>query len=170
MSLKTRKQDAKAAATAGATNARRQARRASTQVAPLAKSARTQVTPLAKSARQAAKEGVYGARVWAAPRVERTGHVLEERVAPKVSAILAATARRVEPAQPKRRRRWPKALAGMAMLGAGMVAAAVLRGRRPPFARKPDSSSEPFMAAGPTSGSQPTDTETADINGQVRTP
>jgi len=153
--------EAKAAAKAGASSARRQARRATTQV-----------TPLAKSARVTAKQGVHDARVWAAPRVERTGHALEERVAPKVSAMLTATARRLEPARPIRRRRWPKVLAGAVALTAGSVAAAILRSRRgPAFVTKPHGPGEPVTTAtGPASGRQAADAETADVNGQVRTP
>ena len=153
--------DAKAAAKAGASSARRRARRATTQV-----------TPLAKGARVTAKQGVHDARVWAAPRVERTGHALEERVAPKLSAMLTATARRMEPAQPIRRRRWPKALLGAVVLAAGSVAAAILRSRRgSAFVTKPHGPSEPGTAStGSASGHQAADGETADVNGQVRTP
>ena len=165
MSLRTRRHDAKAAAraaaTARATSARQRAQRATKQV-----------IPLAKSARVTAKQGVYGARVWAAPRVERTGHALEKRVAPRVSAMLAATARRMEPAQQKRRRRWPKIVAGVAMLGAGSAAAAVLRSRRRPApSAKPDDPGQPMTTPdGQASGAERADAETADVNGQVRTP
>jgi hypothetical protein len=162
MSLKARRHEAKAAAMAGATSARQQARRASKQV-----------TPLAKSGRETAKQGVYRARVWAAPRVERTGQALEERVAPKVSGMLAATARRIEPARPKHRRRWPKILAGTGMLAAGgAVALAAWRSRRgSAFSTKPDGPEQPDSAPnGQASGHPAADAETADINGQVRTP
>jgi hypothetical protein len=161
MSLRTRKHDGRATARAGATIARGRARRATKQV-----------TPLARSARLTAKRGVYGARVWAAPRVERTGNALQDRVAPKVSAMLVATARRMEPAQPIRRRRWPKIMAGILMLAVGSAAAAVLRSRRGPgLISKPDVSGQPMKApSGPSSGHQMADAETADVNGQVRTP
>jgi hypothetical protein len=161
MSLRTRKHDARATARAGATIARRRARRATKQV-----------TPLGRSARLTAKRGVYGARVWAAPRVERTGNALQERVAPKVSAMLVATARRMEPAPPIRRRRWPKIMAGILMLAVGSAAAAVLRSRRGSgLISKPDVSGPPTKApSGPSSGHQMADVETADVNGQVRTP
>jgi hypothetical protein len=194
VSLRTRKQDAKAAARAGAKNARQQAKAgakiAQQQAKAGAKTARrrarqasTQVTPLAQSARQTARDGVHGARVWAAPRVEHSGHVLQEtfehsghvlqeRVAPKVSDMLAATARRLEPDEPVRRRRWPKVLAGIVMLGVGTAVAAVLRGRLgSASATQPDHSPRPTTApAGPPSSHQAADGETADVNGQVRTP
>lgn len=161
MSLRSRKQDAKAAARAGAKSARQQARRAATQA-----------TPLARSARETAQQSVHDARVWAAPRVERSGHAVVERVAPKISDMLVATARRLEPATPIRRRRWPKALAGMVMLGVGTAVAAVLRSRRgPAFSAKPHDSGRPMTAAaGPADSRPETDSETADVNGQVRTP
>jgi hypothetical protein len=161
VSLRTRGQDAGATARAGALSARRNARRATKQV-----------TPLAKSASQTAKHGVYGARVWAAPRVERTGQVLQQRVAPRVSAMLMATARRMEPAAPARRRRWPKILAGLVTLAAGSVAAAVFRSRRGrAFAARPDGPGQPATPPnGQAAGRQAADAETADVNGQVRTP
>jgi hypothetical protein len=162
MSLRTTRHEAKAAAKAGATSARRQARRATKQV-----------TPLARSSRQTAERGVYRARVWAAPRVERAGQALEERVAPKVSGMLAATARRMEPAPPKHRRRWPKALAGIGMLAAaGAAAVAAWRSRRgSAYITKPAGSGLPEAAPnGQADGHQTADAETADINGQVRTP
>jgi hypothetical protein len=161
VSLRTRKQEAKAAAMARATSARRQARRATKQV-----------TPLAQSGGQSAKRGVYRARVWAAPRVERTGHALEERVAPKISGMLAATARRMQPPQPKHRRRWPKVMAGIGMLAAGGAATvAAWRSRRgSAFIAKPDGPSEPMTGPnGQSADRESADAETAD-NGQVRTP
>src|SRR5260370_41711500 len=52
-------------------------------------------------------------------------------VPPRVSALLSAAARRLEPAKP-RRRRWRK-LAGVSMLAAAAsVVAAVVRNRRKP--------------------------------------
>ena len=194
MSLRTRRQDAKAAARAGAKNARQQAKTGAKNAREQAKTgakiarqrarqASTQVTPLAQSARQTARDGVHGARVWAAPRVEHSGHVLQEtfehsghvlqeRVAPKVSDMLAATARRLEPDEPIRRRRWPKVLAGIVMLGVGTAVAAVLRGRlRSAPVTPPDDPPQSATApAGPLGGHQAADGETADVNGQVRTP
>lgn len=110
--------------------------------------------------------------MWAAPRVERTGNALQERVAPKVSAMLAATARRMDPAPPIRRRRWPKIVAGILVLAAGSAAAAVVRGRRGPrLISQPDTRGQHMTApSGPPGGHQMADAETADVNGQVRTP
>jgi hypothetical protein len=100
--------------------------------------------------------------------------VLQERVAPKVSDMLAATARRLEPDEPIRRRRWPKVLAGIVMLGVGAAVAAVLRGRlgsgSAPATQPDDSPRSTTAPAGPLGSHQAADGETADVNGQVRTP
>src|SRR5690242_3948741 len=71
----------------------------------------------------AAKWG-HRTRAWAAPRVERTGQVLQDRVAPKVSALLSSAARRLEPEKP-RRPRWRK-LAGISVFTAAAGAVAVV--------------------------------------------
>ena len=81
---------------------------------PMAASARdralqaaARVKPLARSTRAAAGRGVHSTRAWAAPQVERTGHVLQDSVAPKVAALLSSAAERLEPEKP-RRKRWPR--------------------------------------------------------------
>jgi RNA 3'-terminal phosphate cyclase len=88
-------------------------------------------------------QGMQGARGWAAPRIERAGHalehtvdraghVLEETVAPKVSGMMTATARRVDPSigAPSDRRRWLRILAGVALVSAlGGIVAAIARKR-----------------------------------------
>jgi hypothetical protein len=77
----------------------------------------------------AASRGVRKARAWTAPRVERTGQVIQDTVAPKVADALAASARRIDPGKPGRRR-WPM-VAGIAALlaAAAAAAAAALRNR-----------------------------------------
>ena len=51
--------------------------------------------PLAGSTGAAAKRGVHRTRAWAAPRVEHTGQVLEDSVAPKVSSLLSSVESKV---------------------------------------------------------------------------
>ena len=114
-----------------------------------ARQAAAQMAPLAKSAQVNAQQGVYNARVWAAPRLDRMGHVLQEQVAPKMSAMLSATARKVEPTS-RARRRWPIVAAGMVMIAGGLAAAAAILNRRgtgsvTPLGRPDDS-------AGPSAG------------------
>ena len=101
------------------------ARKAADQVKPMA----AQMKPLAKSTGQTARRQLFRARVWAAPRVERTGKVLQDTVAPKVSAALSSAADRIDPAKPKRGRwRVPVGIA-TAVTAAASAAAAVLRKR-----------------------------------------
>src|SRR5579859_7882879 len=88
-----------------------------------------QMKPLAKSSGQAARRQLFRTRAWAAPRVERTGKVLEDTVAPKVSSMLSSAAERLDPARPKRGRwRLPVGIA-TAVTAAASAAAAVLRNR-----------------------------------------
>jgi len=132
-----------------------------------ARRAAAQLAPLALSARMTAVQGVYGARVWAAPRLERMGQTLQERVAPRMSAMLSATARRIDPVPP-RRRRWPLLAAGIIMIAGGGAAAAVLLNRRGPGSiaelgrpggARP-SAAQPDMAGA----------DTADVNGHMQAP
>jgi hypothetical protein len=152
-----------------ASTARERARQAAAQVKPLAaqvKPLAAQVKPLARSTRIAARRRVYRARAWAAPQVERTGEVLQDSVAPKVSALLSSAAERLEPAKP-RRRRWRK-LVGISMLVAtASAAAAVARNRR-----KPDFTTSPAEAgADRTEAGADSVTPAAEPrDGQVRTP
>src|SRR6266550_1715763 len=101
MSRKKRNHSARVAATC----AGRRARRAAAQVKPVAaqvKPVAAQMKPLAQTTGAAAIRRVRRTRAWAAPRVERTGQVLQDSVAPTVSAWLSLAARRLEPAKPQR--------------------------------------------------------------------
>jgi MYXO-CTERM domain-containing protein len=102
--------------------------------------------PMAKTAGMAARDGarsaaawaaprVNGARAWTAPRIERSGLAIKDTIAPKICETLAAAARRVDVTAPRvdvtaSRRRWPKVVAGTAMLAAAGAAAAVVLRRR----------------------------------------
>jgi hypothetical protein len=100
-------------------------RKATDQIKPLA----DQLKPLAKSTEEAARKQWFRTRAWAAPRVERTGKVLQETVAPKVSDMLSEAAERIDPAKPKRGRwRLPVGIA-TAIAAAASGAAAVIRKR-----------------------------------------
>ncbi len=148
-----------------ASSPRDRARQAAAQVKPVA----AQLKPLARSTGAAARRRVHKTRAWAAPQVEHAGQVLQDSVAPRVSALLSAAARRLEPERPGR---WRK-LAGVAMLAtaAGAVAAIVLRNRRKPDcttsatgADADDVTPAPEMRDG--QGRTSTD---ADVSGPVRT-
>ena len=103
--------------------------------------------PVAKIAGMAARDGarsaaawaaprVNGARAWTAPRIERSGLAMRDTIAPKICEMLTATAHRVDVTVPRvdvtaPRRRWPKVVAGTALLtAAGAAAAVVLRRRK----------------------------------------
>jgi hypothetical protein len=155
VSLTTRKNQAQAQASAGLDLARKTA----TQVTPLAKNASTTATQSLQSAREWAAprvgQGVHHARGWAAPRIEQAGRALTETVAPKVSEVLTdtvapkvsgmltdtvapkvsgmltETAHRIEPSgQAGQRRRWPRLLAGLAIVAAAGGAIGVILRRR----------------------------------------
>lgn len=66
------------------------------------------VGPAAVNARDVAVHTIEDARVWAAPRLERAAHTVEEQLAPKVSTMLSDAAKLVDPGKTvKARRRWP---------------------------------------------------------------
>jgi len=119
------------------------------------------------SAWTAAQTGIHRARVWAAPRLERTGHTVEDQVAPRMAAMLSAAARRIDPA-PARRRRWPVLAAGLITAAGLSATAAYLLKRRAaasalkfPAPADADSTSTPAEVPGQLAAS--------DANGRVRT-
>jgi hypothetical protein len=135
--------------------ARDRARQAAAQLKPVA----DRVKPLASGAGAAAKRGARRTRTWAAPQLEHTGQVLQDSVAPKVSAWLSSASRRLDPGQP-RHARW-RTPAGLATLTAAASAAAAYLRRR----RKTDSATVPAEP-----DEQATTRSGADIDGQVRSP
>src|SRR5258708_28967221 len=112
------------------------ARQAAARVKPVA----ARVKPLASSSGAAARRRVQRTRAWAARMVDRTGQVLQDNVAGKVSAMWSSAAPRLEPAKAPRRR-WRK-LAGSMLAAAASGAAALARRRQ-----KPDVTTPPVDAA-----------------------
>jgi len=149
-----------------ASSAGRRARQVAAQMKPPA----AQMKPFAQRTGAAAKRRVRRTRAWAAPRVERSGQVLQDSVAPTVSAWLSAAARRLEPAKPHRPR-WRK-LAGFSVLAAAAgAAAALVRSRKKPDSAAPAAAADagnvaPAAAMG---DGQATASAGADADGQVRT-
>jgi hypothetical protein len=64
------------------------------------------MAPMADQAKVVAAQRIEDARYWAAPRLESAAHGFEDQVAPKVSSMLSAAAKRVDPT-PSHSRRWP---------------------------------------------------------------
>jgi hypothetical protein len=151
----------------GAGSAWDRVRQAAAQIMPVA----AWMKPLARSTGLAARRRVHRTRAWAAPQVERTGQVLQESVAPKVSALLSAAAERLEPAKPPRRR-WRK-LVGISMITAAASAvAAVVRSRKKPgLTTTSDADADDGTSAAETGNGQAvTGTAAgADVDGQVGT-
>ncbi|HEX9066118.1 MAG TPA: hypothetical protein VF843_13510 [Streptosporangiaceae bacterium] len=127
MSVTSRNQAASSAA-----EVQRRARKIAEQASKLAE----QAGPLTKSAAMTARHGADAATEWATPHVTRArswmavqanrGSVsVQETVGPKVSEMLATTARKLDPPTQKARR-LPKVLAGTAMLAAGAAAAGAM--------------------------------------------
>ena len=154
--------------TIAASSAGRRVRRAAAQVKPAA----AQMKPFAQRTGAAAKRRVRRTRAWAAPQVERSGQVLQDSVAPTVSAWLSTAARRLEPAKPHRPR-WRK-LAGFSVLAAATgAAAALVRNRKKPDSATPAADADAgnvapatAMSDGQAMASTGAD---ADADGQVRT-
>jgi hypothetical protein len=113
----------------------------------------SQVVPLARNAGLAARQSAEDAVAWAAPRVkdartwvaphveqagiavrDKIGPAISEKIAPTISSVLVEAAHRLDDSPP-RRKRWPRLLAGFAMVAAvGSAVAAVMLRRRPDFA------------------------------------
>lgn len=131
---------------------------------PAAKNAIPKAVPIAKNAGTAVRQGaedaaawarprvdevsawakphIDDARSWAAPRLERSGHAVQETIAPAISDAMITTARRLEVTPARKPRGWAKMLA-VAMLvaaAASAAAAAVLRRRTAEFGYAQDGS------------------------------
>jgi hypothetical protein len=145
-----------------------------------------QAGPMTRKAAMTARLGAGGAAGWAKPRVGRVrawmavravrGSVsVQESVAPRVSLVLAAAARRLDPPRP-RARRWPKVFAGTALLAAGAAAATAMamrsrsRSMPPPVPPRPPakgSSDQRSQVLNPNADAERTMSD-SDVNGLSR--
>jgi hypothetical protein len=158
------------------------ARRIAIQAAKLA----DQGKPATRRAAMLARQGAGDAAVWAKPRVGRvrawmavraakSSITMQESVAPRVSSVLAATARRLDPPKPQSRR-WPKVLAGVALLAAGAAAATAIAMRSkssqvlpiPVMPRKPAGGSTDQQTKTTSPASEPHRMADSEVNGLSR--
>jgi hypothetical protein len=167
VSLITTKQASQANGTAGL-SAQERAHLVAEYLRARQLAAQSQLAPLAANAQVAARQGVYGARAWTAPRLDLMAQALQEQWAPKAAAALAAYARRVDPVPPKPpRRRWPAYVGGAVLIAGGAAAAVIILNRR--NSAPAMEGAEPGQAAGPADAPQETpaaDPVGADVNGQ----
>jgi len=141
---------------AAAAVAQVRARELAARMGPAAAQLNAQMKPLARSTQEAALRYLYATRVWAAPRIEHSGQVLQDSVAPKVADMLSSAAHRIEPEQPRSRNWWT--LSGLLVIIAGAAAAAAIALRKRSTATCADSAdeadtSEDAPAAGQTAAS-----------------
>jgi hypothetical protein len=112
-----------------------------------ASAAAERIGPAARQTREVTADRLLAARAWSAPRLESASKYVESDLGPKVSAVLADTAKRVEPADPKRGRVRRVMFAGLAVAAfAGVVG--MIRTRRAQTASFDESTTEPEPVTG----------------------
>jgi hypothetical protein len=131
------------------------------------------------SAAHGVQQGVHAARGWAAPHIDHAADTLSDKVAPKVSGALKATAGKVQPADTSKGGlrsllSW-KALIGIfaALAAAGAAAAFTMRSRyHKATAGWADEDEAPASASDDASATKAdtadTGTSDSDVNGRVR--
>ena len=114
-SLAARARDASTAAAAAAQTAAAAAQTAAQQVSSAAQT-------VAQGANKGARERVYRARVWTAPRLESAADYTTDTMAPKVSSALRVTAQQVRP--PDMQQKNGRSALTWSVLGVAVLAAA----------------------------------------------
>jgi hypothetical protein len=165
---------------AAAAGVRDRAMDAAAQVVPAAKSAGTTAVQGVRQGVQGAKEwaapriedAVLGAREWAAPQLEAAADAVTGTVAPKVSSALRQTASQVRPPGPKKTGirslvdwRWLLGL-GAAAAAAGAGAAIAMRRRYASATEEAKNATEPPGEDAATPGDA---AMRSDVNGRVTT-
>jgi hypothetical protein len=112
---------AQAAAAAAQSAAQTAAQTAATAAQTAAQGMNTAAQAAAANVSQGAKQGLYTARVWAAPRLESAADYVTATAAPTVSSALRSTAQQVRPPDP--RRRSMRSVLAWSLLGAAIAAA-----------------------------------------------
>ena len=158
----------------GADRARAQARQTAADIAPLAKSAGEAVRHGADEVAAWAGPQVRKTRSWAAPQLERTGVLVQERLAPQVSDALTKAARRLDP-EPSRQRRGLRRLLALGLAAAGAaVAVLVVRKKTGSAASQPaeggadETGSSPGAPEDTTAAASTAEDSRVDANGHIR--
>ena len=112
---------AQTAAAAAQSAAQTAAQTAATAAQTAAQQMNIAAQTAAANVSQGAKQGVYTARGWAAPRLESAADYVTATAAPKVSSALRSTAQQVRPPEP--RRRSLRSVLAWSLLGAAVAAA-----------------------------------------------
>jgi hypothetical protein len=112
---------AQAAAAAAQSAAHTAAQTAATAAQAAAQGMNSAAQTAAAGVSQSARQGVYTARGWAAPRLESVADYVTATAAPKVSSALRSTAQQVRPPEPRRRRM--RSALTWSLLGAAIAAA-----------------------------------------------
>jgi hypothetical protein len=102
-----------------------QASKLAEQAGPMVRSAAMTARLGAGSAAEWARPHVHRVRAWMAVKARHGSVSVQETVGPKVSEILATTARKLDPPA-QRARRLPKVLAATALVAAGAAAAGAM--------------------------------------------
>ena len=160
------------------------AKDAAAQAVPLGKRAGTTAVQGARQGVQGAKEwaaprvqdAVRGSREWAAPRLEVAADAVEASVAPAVSSALRSAASQIRPtgrsAKTGLRRlldwRWLAGLGAVAA-AAGAATAVAMRRRYTSATAAAEEATEPDVQA-PADGSDAENAVRSEVNGQVTTP
>jgi hypothetical protein len=108
---------------------------------------------------------VEDARAWAAPKLERSGAVVQETIAPAIADAMVSAARAIDVKPARRRRGWarPAAIAMMLAAAASAAAAVIMRRRPPPPVFPPTDPDSPVDPAYGEAGSIQPDPE---VNGR----
>ena len=155
--------------------ARDRAKDAAAQAIPVGKRAGTTAVQGVRQGVQGARvwaaprveDAVYGARVWAAPRIEDAADAVDTTVAPAVSSYLRSTARQVRP-DVTRKTGVRRLLSSPWLLGA---AVAMRRRYASATAEAKDATESPEEDRASQDGEQPGDAALrSDVNGRVNTP
>lgn len=169
-------QAAQAAALSAAASGQQAAQSAAQNVAPVAQSAAENLGSASRNAAQgmgrSLRQGVYSARGWAAPRLDTAADYWTDSAAPRVSAALHTTARRVDPDDGGSRSVLKAILLSIAGLaGAGAVAMLIQRQLGKSTVRKEsdvvDAGDDSGKPTAPGQTTAPAEAASADLNGQT---